>query len=70
MAVDFYNNIKSYLAELNNINVCSFEDIVEYNYNNVGIEGGYPDMHPAFASGQDAFFVSLATKGIINEMYW
>lgn len=74
VAVDFYNNIKTYLSELNNTEIRSLEDIVAYNYNNDGTEGGYayPDEGgvPAFASGQDGFLASLATKGIQNETYW
>ncbi|KAJ4413434.1 hypothetical protein N0V82_008558 [Gnomoniopsis sp. IMI 355080] len=74
VAVDFYNNIATYLAELNNTEVRGLEDIVQYNYNNDGSEGGYPYPDqggiPAFASGQDGFLASLATKGIKNETYW
>lgn len=68
--VDFYNNIKSYLAELENTSMRSLEDIVEYNFRNAGSEGGYPNIHPAFASGQDGFEASLSSKGIIGETYW
>lgn len=74
VAVDFYNNIKSYLSELNNTSIKTLEDIVEFNYENDGSEGGnpYPDAGgiPAFASGQDGFLASLATGGIKNETYW
>lgn len=74
VAVDFYNNINTYLAELNNTDIRSLEDIVQYNYDNDGSEGGYtyPDQGgiPAFASGQDGFLASLATKGIKNDTYW
>lgn len=74
VAVDFYNNIATYLAELNNTEIRSLEDIVQYNYDNDGSEGGYPYPDeggiPAFASGQDGFLASLATKGIKNETYW
>ena len=35
-----------------------------YNYDNDGTEGGTPNVQPAFASGQDSFLASLATKGI------
>ncbi|POS74982.1 amidase [Diaporthe helianthi] len=74
VAVDFYNNIKSYAAELNNTKIKSLEDIVKFNYENDGTEGGYsyPDEGgiPAFASGQDGFLASLATGGIRNETYW
>jgi len=70
--VDFYNNIKSYLSELSNTNIRSLEDIVQYNYDNDGSEGGYPwpRGHPAFYSGQDGFLASLETKGIRDETYY
>ncbi|KKA30172.1 hypothetical protein TD95_001184 [Thielaviopsis punctulata] len=67
--VDFYNNIKSYLSELTNTNMRSLEDIVKYNIEYAGSEGGIPNVHPAFQSGQDAFLASLATKGAHNETY-
>lgn len=74
VAVDFYNNINTYLSELNNTDIRSLEDIVQYNYDNDGSEGGYayPEEGgiPAFASGQDGLLASLATKGIKNETYW
>lgn len=68
--VDFYNNIRTYLAELNDTNIRSLEDIVAYNYANEGTEGGSPGVHPAFSAGQDSFLASLETKGIRNETYW
>lgn len=72
--VDFYNNIKTYLSELSNTDIRSLEDIVQYNYDNDGSEGGYPYKngkgHPAFTTGQDGFLASLASKGIQNETYW
>ena len=66
--VDFYNDIEAYLAELNNTNIRSLEDIMQYNIDNLGTEGGYPNTHPAFGSGQDGFDASLATKGILDEV--
>ncbi|KAI9842804.1 MAG: hypothetical protein M1837_006907 [Sclerophora amabilis] len=68
--VDFYNNVKKYLSELENTNIRSLEDIVQYNIDNVGSEGGLPEVHPAFESGQDGFLASLETKGIQNETYF
>lgn len=71
--VDFYNNIRDYLAELENTNIRSLEDIVQYNYDNDGSEGGYPYPgagNPAFASGQDGFLASLETKGVRDEIYY
>ncbi|CAJ2507840.1 Uu.00g090260.m01.CDS01 [Anthostomella pinea] len=69
--VDFYNNIKTYLAELNNTNIRSLEDIVQYNYDNDGSEGGnpWPLGISAFYSGQDGFLASLESKGIKDETY-
>lgn len=68
--VDFLNNIKTYLSELENTNIWSLEDIVTYNNDNAGSEGGIPGVNPAFASGQDGFLASLATEGVMNETYW
>lgn len=68
--VDFYNDIKAYLAEVNNTLIKGLEDIVQYDIDNVGEEGGLPNLHPAFQSGQDGFDASLATKGVMDETYW
>lgn len=69
--VDFYNNIKTYLSELTNTNIRSLEDIVKFNEDNAGSEGGrpMPDGHPAFWSGQDGFLASLETRGNEDDMY-
>jgi amidase len=68
--VDFYNDIFAYLANLNNTSIRTLEDIVQYNLDNQGSEGGLPGVHPAFESGQDGFLASLETRGIMNETYW
>jgi amidase len=70
--VDFYNDIKIYLSELNDTQFNRLEDLVAYNYANDGTEGGnpWPLGHPAFYSGQDGFLASLATKGVQDETYW
>ncbi|EXJ95627.1 hypothetical protein A1O1_00749 [Capronia coronata CBS 617.96] len=68
--VDFYNNIKTYLSELSNTPIRSLEDIVQYNLDNVGSEGGKPGVHPAFRSGQDGFLASLDSKGIMDDTYF
>ncbi|TDZ34411.1 putative amidase [Colletotrichum spinosum] len=69
--VDFYNNIKTYLAELENTSVRSLEDIVQFNLDNDGSEGGnpWPLGIPAFYSGQDGFLASLESKGVKDENY-
>lgn len=70
--VDFYNNIKKYLSELNNTNIRSLEDIVAYNEANDGTEGGFewPLGIPAFYSGQDGLLASLETKGVQDDEYF
>ena len=68
--VDFYNNIATYLSEVSNTNMKSLHDLVRYNNENIGSEGGWPDVNPAFGSGQDGFLASLATGGVQNETYW
>ncbi|PVH85143.1 amidase signature enzyme [Cadophora sp. DSE1049] len=68
--VDFYNDIRAYLSELNNTDIRSLEDIMQYNINNVGTEGGLPGTHPAFEGGQDGFNASLQSGGIMDETYW
>ncbi|CAI7611069.1 unnamed protein product [Penicillium glandicola] len=68
--VDFYNNLRDYLSEVENTNIRSVEDLVQYNIDNYGSEGGLPGIHPAFGSGQDGLLASLATKGVMNETYF
>ncbi|KAJ6037204.1 hypothetical protein N7540_001483 [Penicillium herquei] len=68
--VDFYNNLRAYLADLNNTNIRSVEDLVQNNIDNYGSEGGYPSIHPAFGSGQDGLIASMESKGIQNSTYW
>ncbi|EXJ81842.1 hypothetical protein A1O1_07907 [Capronia coronata CBS 617.96] len=70
LKVDFYNNIATYLSELENTNIRSLEDIVQSNLDNLGSEGGLPGIHPAFYSGQDGLLNSLETKGVMDETYW
>ncbi|KAJ7289356.1 amidase signature domain-containing protein [Mycena rebaudengoi] len=69
--VDFYNNIKAYLSELRNTTIRSLEDLVAFNEatNNLVAEGGKPNVAAAFASGQDGFLASLATRGVENSTY-
>lgn len=70
--VDFYNNINKYLSELSNTNVRTIEDLVAYNYDNDGTEGGnpWPLGTPAFYSGQDGFLASLDSKGVMDSTYF
>ena len=70
--VDFYNNVNKYLSELTNTNIKTIEDIVNYNFDNDGTEGGnpWPLGIPAFYSGQDGLLASLATNGTYNSTYF
>ncbi|KAF1982106.1 glutamyl-tRNA amidotransferase subunit A [Aulographum hederae CBS 113979] len=70
--VDFYNNIRDYLSELNNTNIKSIEDIIAYNEDNDGSEGGFPWPRgiPAFYSGQDGFIASQESGGVMDETYY
>jgi amidase len=66
---DFYNDIAADLAELN-MEIRSLADIVQYNINNVGSEGGIPNVHLAFQSGPNGFNACLATGGVMDSTYW
>jgi amidase len=68
---DFYADIKTYLSLLaaNPNNIRNLEDIVAYNTKHTGKEGGIPGTHPAWASGQDSFEMSLASRGVKGEAY-
>lgn len=72
VTVDFYNNINKYLSDLTNTNIKTIDDIIQYNYDNDGSEGGHPWPlgNPAFYSGQDGFEASQATKGVRDETYY
>lgn len=67
---DFYNNLRDYLAEVNNTNIKTVEDLVRFNADNFGSEGGFPGIHPAFGSGQDGLIASRDSKGIMNATYF
>lgn len=70
--VDFYNNMNKYLTEVTNTKIKTVDDIIQYNFDNDGAEGGHPWPlgHPAFYSGQDVFLASQATKGVQDETYF
>ncbi|KAG6010296.1 hypothetical protein E4U21_007345 [Claviceps maximensis] len=73
--VDFYNNINRYLAWLtpNTTTTRTIDDIIQYNFDNDGSEGGYPwpiGRNPAWYSGQDGFLASQKTRGVRDETYW
>lgn len=47
-----YNSLNSYLSELQNTNIKTFDDIVRFNAENSGTEGASAGDHPAFPTGQ------------------
>lgn len=67
--VDFYNHVKKYLDEVSKCQIRSVEDIIEYNLDSAGSEGGLPGMVPGFPAGQERFYQSAATKGEEDETY-
>ena len=68
--VETYYLMREYLSELNNTPMRSLEDIVRFNDENRGTEGGHAGDHPAFAAGQDLFRKCVATKGIKDDIYY
>ncbi|KAM3453402.1 hypothetical protein MY3296_003810 [Beauveria thailandica] len=70
--VDFYNNMNAYLKELTNTNMRTVDDIIQYNFDNDGAEGGrpWPLGHPAWYSGQDVFLASQQTRGVQDATYF
>ncbi|KAM3461773.1 hypothetical protein MY5147_003131 [Beauveria neobassiana] len=70
--VDFYNNMNAYLDELTNTDMRTVDDIIQYNFDNDGAEGGrpWPLGHPAWYSGQDVFLASQETRGVQDETYF
>ncbi|KAM3563545.1 hypothetical protein ARSEF4850_002259 [Beauveria asiatica] len=70
--VDFYNNMNAYLKELTNTNMRTLDDIIQYNFDNDGAEGGrpWPLGHPAWYSGQDVFLASQQTRGVQDATYF
>jgi amidase len=67
--VDLYNEFNAYLANHTYSPVCTLQDIIDFNNDSTGSEGGIPNTHPAFPSGQDGFLAAQATLGIMNETY-
>ncbi|KAI1364855.1 amidase family protein [Xylaria arbuscula] len=67
--VDFYNDIKSYLSELSDSSIKSVEDIIRYNIDALGSEGGLPGVNSGFLGGQERFHESAGTKGVEDDLY-
>lgn len=65
-----YNGITSYLSELSNTEIKTFEDILHFNEENTGTEGAKPGDHPAFATGQDTLVKVAECKGVKDQTYY
>lgn len=59
-----------YLSKLSNTPIRTLADIVQFNDNNTGTEGGHPHDIPAFAEGQPLFRECVATKGVKTSEYY
>ena len=68
--VQTYNLMKKYLGNLENTTMKTLEDLVRYNDENTGSEGGRKGTHPAFTTGQDLFRECVDTKGLEDKTYW
>ena len=68
--VETYYLMRSYLSKLKNTPMQSLEDVVQFNDENRGTEGGHASDLPAWPDGQDLFRKCVETKGIKNETYY
>ena len=68
--VETYYLMHEYLGKLENAPMRSLEDIVRFNDENRGTEGGHAGDLPAFADGQDLFRKCVETKGIKGSTYY
>ena len=67
--VQTYYLMKQYLAKLKNTTIQTLEDIVQYNDDNRGSEGGHAGDLPAWPDGQKLFRECVETKGIKDATY-
>ena len=58
-----------YLSKLSNTSIHTLADIVKYNNENRGSEGGHPYDIPAFPDGQPLFEQCVKTKGLKTPTY-
>ncbi|KAI1336750.1 amidase [Xylariaceae sp. FL0016] len=66
---DAYDGINSYLQGLIESPVKSIEDIIRFNRENAGTEGGFPGIVPAFPDGQTNLHEVAQRKGLKDETY-
>lgn len=68
--VQTYYLMNRYLSKLKNTNMNTLEDIIKYNDDNRGTEGGHASDLPAWPDGQKLFRECVETKGIKTETYY
>ncbi|RYP86129.1 hypothetical protein DL769_000807 [Monosporascus sp. CRB-8-3] len=67
--IEAYDGINAYLANLKESPVRSLEDVIQYNRENAGTEGGEPRVHPAFPDGQQTFLEIAESRGVGDDTY-
>ncbi|RYO85801.1 hypothetical protein DL766_003757 [Monosporascus sp. MC13-8B] len=67
--VEAYDCINAYLANLKRSPVQSLGDVILYNRENTGTEGGEPRVHPAFPDGQQTFLGIAESRGVRDDRY-
>lgn len=67
--VQTYYLMNEYLGKLKNTPIKTLEDVVRFNDENRGSEGGHEGDLPAFPDGQRLFRKCVETKGIKDETY-
>lgn len=68
--VQTYYLMNQYLSKLKNTDMKTLEDIVNYNDDNRGTEGGHAGDLPAWPDGQKLFRQCVETKGIKTHTYY
>ncbi|KIW09981.1 hypothetical protein PV08_11757 [Exophiala spinifera] len=68
--VQTYYLMNEYLGKLKNTPIKTLEDVVRFNDENRGSEGGHEGDLPAFPDGQRLFRKCVETKGIKDETYY
>lgn len=69
-AIDFYNGLKAYLAELSDTSVRSIEDVISFNNANAMLEGAAPGDNPAWPRGHNTLLEVAAMKGREDNTYF
>ncbi|KAK4934876.1 hypothetical protein LTR10_023972 [Elasticomyces elasticus] len=68
--VQTYYLMNEYLAKLKNTPIKTLEDVVRFNDQNRGSEGGHSGDLPAWPDGQKLFRKCVETKGVKDETYY